>query len=198
MWAGKRGFLKKIQRLIDKFVWAGRSHVVRATVALPKAEGGLGLIRVEEQYNALTNNLMVWILKPGDHPLRFILQGHIRKASSRRWGIAYLTWIVSKCGNLQMGGSAPWQNLCKGWALVKKNLLPKRPANIEEWRDLPIWRPHQNHIAEREVQCSSVAQRAIQAHRFKFMGDLMNPYGSFITWVEATQRGVLLGSEVAF
>lgn len=76
IWAGKQSFLKKLQRLFDGFVWAGRSRVARATAALPKAEGGLRLLGVE-QYNALTSNLILWIMAVGEHPLRCILQNHV-------------------------------------------------------------------------------------------------------------------------
>lgn len=85
VWAGTRNFLTKLQRIIDTFVWAGRSRVARvarATVALPKAEGGLGLLGVEAQYIALTSNFMCWVLTEGIHPLQLILRGHIHLASS--------------------------------------------------------------------------------------------------------------------
>lgn len=198
MWAGKRAFLRKLQRIIDNFVWGGRSRVTKFTVALPKDEGGLGLLGVEAQYDALTNNLMMWTIGPGDHPLRTILQGHICKVSLRRWGCPDLSWIVSSCGKMQMGGSAPWRNICNAWSSLKKHLKPKRPANLEERRDLPLWPPHMNHINEREVKCSTIAKKALQAHGLVSMGDVLQPDGSFITWGEATQRGVPLASEGAF
>lgn len=44
IWAGKRIFLSKLQKVIDGFIWAGRSRVARAMVSLPKEDGGLGII----------------------------------------------------------------------------------------------------------------------------------------------------------
>lgn len=156
------------------------------TVALPKLEGGLGLIGVEDQYNALTQNLMLWILAIGDHPLRRILQNHIKKVLERRWGTPDLSWLVSKCGTLNMGGSAPWQRICHGWASLKKNLFPGLPANREEWGALPLWRPHRNHLQGNLVRCSTLAQKLLRANGFEFMRDLQHPQGEFLTWIEGS------------
>lgn len=41
VWAGKQEFLKKLQRIVDRFVWAGMSKVRGATTALPKEDGQL-------------------------------------------------------------------------------------------------------------------------------------------------------------
>lgn len=70
VWAGKREFLGRLQRMVDKFVWAGRSRVDRATIAKPRAEGGLGLLSVEAQFQALSSRIMLWILGEGNHPLQ--------------------------------------------------------------------------------------------------------------------------------
>lgn len=47
IWAGKCSFFGQLQRLVDNFVWGGRPWVNRATVAKPRAEGGLSLLGVE-------------------------------------------------------------------------------------------------------------------------------------------------------
>lgn len=150
--------MTKIQRKIDNFVWAGRSRVARATVALP--EGGLGLLGVEAQFNALASNILLWLLAPGEHPLQVILRSHIGVASARKWGSEDLTWIVTPCGTMKLEGSAPWRNLCSGcpsgWAALRKKLAPRRPANIEEWGELPLWRPHINHIDGKLVHCTEI------------------------------------------
>lgn len=108
--------------MINRFLWAGRSWVARATVLLPKSEGRRELISVEAQYNALTSNLMLWVMAEGEHPLCQILQSHIKTMSERRWGIADLTWLVTKCGTMQLEGSAPWRNLCTSWMGLKAML----------------------------------------------------------------------------
>lgn len=82
VWAGSRAFLLKLQKIIDAFVWAGRSRVNRGTVALPKDEGGLDLMGVESQYYAISANFMLWLMKQEPHPLRSILWGHIAEASN--------------------------------------------------------------------------------------------------------------------
>lgn len=133
VWAGERAFLGRLQRIVDKFVWAGRSRVDRATVARPRAAGGLGLLGVEAQFHALSSRTMLWILGEGNHPLQVILRSHIHDASVRRWGTADMTWTVSSCGTMRMKGSAPWRNICRGWTKLRGHLKPSRPANIEEW-----------------------------------------------------------------
>lgn len=77
VWAGKVECLRKLQRIIEKFVWAGRSRVNRATTALPRSKGGLNLMGVEIQYQALIRNFMLWIMKEETHPLRSLLRLHI-------------------------------------------------------------------------------------------------------------------------
>lgn len=119
IWAGKRTFFTKLQLTIDQFLWAVRSRVARATGSQPKEDGRLGLITVEAHYDALTSNLMIWIMAEGVHPLRMILQEHIKQVVESRWGIADLSWLVSKCGTMQIEGSAPWRNLCQGWTSLK-------------------------------------------------------------------------------
>lgn len=197
-WAGERPFLRKLQRIIDHYVWAGRSRVRRSTVALPRAEGGLGLLGVEEQFIALTSGFMVWILEEGEHPLRSILRSHLHQVSARRWGNEDLTWIVAQCGTMRMEGSAPWRNICKAWADLKGKLVPLRPANFEEWTDLPLWTPHLNHVDCSIVSCKSAAQKALRNCGFRRMVDILDAPDSAITWEEAVRRGAPVRCEVAF
>lgn len=162
--------------------------MARETVALPRIEGGLGLLGVEAQYNALSSSLLIWILTEGDHHLRIILRSYIHNASARRWGTEDLTWIVTKCGTMRMDGSALWRNLCSGWAHLKDRLAPRRPANLEEWGDLPLWRPHINHVDQKLVCCSTIAQRTLCQTGFPFMSDILHPGNGFIRWEEARRR----------
>lgn len=75
IWAGKRKFLLQLQRIVDRFVWKGRSRVNRATTVLPKNEGGLNLLRVEAQYSALAGNFFLWLLR--DEPILFVRSSNI-------------------------------------------------------------------------------------------------------------------------
>lgn len=189
VWSGKLNFLNLLQRKIDAFVWAGRSRVARSTVILPRAVGGLGLVGVVEQYRALTGNLFMWIVTEGVHPLRAILQGHLREAARRRWGLDDLSWVVSRCGNVKITGSAPWLNICKGWSELKKHISPRGPINGEEWGALPLWRPHVNHRNANFARCINRAQQALKTCGFQQMRDIMTPGGGVIGWQEAINRG---------
>lgn len=86
MWAGEASFLRKLQKLVDNFVWTGRSLVRIAIVSLPIAEGGLGQICIADQYKALSGSIILWVSLTEQHPLRGILQGHITQVSQQRWG----------------------------------------------------------------------------------------------------------------
>lgn len=83
LWAGDLAFLTKLQKHIEAFVWAGKARVNRNTTTQCKAKGGLGLMLISEQYQALARNLLVWALGPGDHPLRLLLFAHLRELSRR-------------------------------------------------------------------------------------------------------------------
>lgn len=161
-------------------------------------EGGLGLLGVEAQYNALSSSLLIWILAAGDHPLKLILCSHIYMASARRWGAEDLTWIVTSCGTMKMGGSAPWRNLCSSWATLKKRLAPKRPVSVEEWGDLPLWRPHLNHVDGKLVRCTTIAQQSLRRAGLHFMADILTPGNVPIQWEGARRRGAPMNCERAF
>lgn len=180
------------------FIWTGRARVARATVNLPKEDGGLGIIGVTAQYDSLTNGLMIWIMAEGVHPLRTILRSHIMEASERRWGTKDLSWLVSKCRTIQMQISAQWKNLWKGWSGLKKLLRPRRPANLEEGGGFPLWRPHLNHHNERLVKCNTRARRELRESGFKFTSDVFSNEHVFISWEMARGRGAPPGCEGTF
>lgn len=140
----------------------------------------------------------MWVLADGTHPLQRILRGHIHQVSSSRWGLNDLTWLVSKCGTMKLEGSAPWRNICRGWATLKQHLLPSQPSNLEEWENLPLWRPHVNHVDKKKVKCSTIAQRLLHHHGFKFMRDVWSVADGLHTWQQASQRGAPPACEAAF
>lgn len=160
--------------------------------------GGLGLIGVEAKYDALSHSFMLWLLAEEEHPLRLILRSHIAQISEKRWGTADTAWIVSNCGTMQLTGSAPWKNLCKGWTHLKSKLAPRRPVNLEEWGALPLWRPHVNHVNRAIVKCHSRALHALKDSGFSCMKDVLDRDGNFITWDVAQQRGAPVTCENAF
>lgn len=65
LWAGDLAFLSRLQRLIEKYVWNGRSRVNRNSCTQSKSQGGLGLILIIEQMNiirAIASNIVIWTL----------------------------------------------------------------------------------------------------------------------------------------
>lgn len=182
LWAGDMGFFQKIQRKLEAFIWAGRPRVDRNTISQSRARGGLGVLSVADQYRAMTGNIMMWILDQGEHPLRLILQSHIQDLSKRKWGIPDLSWIVPKGGSSVSLGSPPWQNICRAWSSLKPFLRRTVPRNLEEWLDLPLWRPHSHQISETRAHCTSQAQHRLRDVGLLTIGDITEADGSFKVW----------------
>lgn len=182
LWAGDISIFQKIQRKLEAFVWAGRHRVDRNTISQCRSRGGLGLLSVVDQHRAMAGNLMVWVLGPGAHPLRLILQSHIHDLSSRKWGISDLSWIVSKGGSSESLGSSSWQNICKAWGSLKPFLRHAAPRNQEEWRELPLWRPHIQHVSESRVKCTTQAQRRLRDAGILTIGDISEADGRYKPW----------------
>lgn len=81
---------------------------------------------------------------------------------------------------------------------MKKKLEPFPPINKEEWGDLPLWRPHLNHIEQGGVRCSTKAQRALRDVGFLLMKDILDAAGILNTWMAAMVRGALPFCKQAF
>lgn len=190
MWAGDSKFLALLQRKVDLFIWGGRSRVSKAVASLPKSEGGIGLICIADQHRAITGSLMLWVARPDDHPLRAILQQHVRHLSWKRWGLNDLSWLVSPCGQLQGKGSATWNSICRTWCGLKKLIGATKPVNVEEWRSLPLWRPHFNHQQRGNTKHLSKAQQTMCNLGIVNMGDVLDIGGQFFSWEQMANRGL--------
>lgn len=129
VWAEDLTFSAKIQRMVEEFVWAGRSRVNRNAMTQCKSKGGLGLILVIEYYRAIAGNILLWALGIEYHPLRLILCFHLRELSQPKWGYPDYTWVTTKGGSKSeskslegsipgmaehLHGVAPPQNLSGG------------------------------------------------------------------------------------
>lgn len=97
-----------------------------------------------------------------------------------------------------MSGSASWKNISRGWASMQKWLLPRKPANLAEWGDLPLWRPHLNHVNRESVGCTTLARRSLRDCGLRRMGDILGPRGEFISWNEARGLGARAFAETTF
>lgn len=112
--------------------------------------------------------------------------------------VILISWAVSQCGTMQVEGLPVWKNVCKGWIELKKKLLPSKPNNLDDWGNLPLWRPHMNHVDPKIVRCSTITQRLLKNHGFNFMADVWTAANGFVTWQEAIVRGAPLRCENAF
>lgn len=178
--------LSRIQRLIELFVWNGRSRVNRKTSTQCKITGGLGLIVIIEQYRAIAGNLVIWTLGQETHPLRLILCAHLQEMSRRKWGFEDFSWLVSPGGSKRARGSAVWRNICLAWSSLKPFLTNVAPRNQEEWGHLPLWSPHKNRILPTAVRCNTQAQHRLRLGGLQMMGDtrgdIQTPGGQLLPW----------------
>lgn len=133
---------------------------------------------------------MLWVILIDYHPLHSILQDHIQQVSSHRWATVDLTWVVSKCGHMEMGGSDTWRNICRGWEKMKVHIHISRPINMEEWRNLPLWRPHVNHLDPKLVRCHTRPLRLIREAGFHRMDDILDLGGMFLSWNVVRDEGL--------
>lgn len=99
LWAWDLSFLSGLQKIVEAFVWSGRSRENRNTATQSKAQGGLGVILIIEQYNAIAGNLMLWVRGTEGHPLRTILCSYLRDLSQRQGGFPDFSWVTSKGGS---------------------------------------------------------------------------------------------------
>lgn len=134
----------------------------------------------------------------GDHPLRSILRGYIGEVSQRRWGLADLSWVVTSSGWMKMEGSGTWNNICKGWQGLKVHIMPRKPVNMAEWRELPLWRPHVNHHSSRQVKCSTRPQQTLRNCGIRRMGDVMQLDSTICPWASMEARGIPTYCQAAY
>lgn len=158
----------------------------------------MGLISIADQQRALTGSLMLWVALNDNHPLRTILQSHIRKFSWKCWHTRDLLWLVSPCGHLQGEGFDTWQHICRTWEGLRKHLRGCSPVNVDEWRALPLWRPHQNHHSYIPILRLCRAQQTLRNAGLLHMGDIMNLWGQFLAWDSMANQGLPLSCRNAF
>lgn len=169
MWAGNEEFFAKLPRLVEAYVWAGRSRVSRDTISQSKSKGGL--ILIIELYTAIAGNIMLWALGSDGHPLRLILCSHLRELLQHKWGYQDFTWVTSKGGSYKSQSSPVWRNICHAWHKLKPHLTPSTPRNLEEWQSLSLWSPHQHHRSAGLVHCSTRAHMHLRAHGLISLAD---------------------------
>lgn len=90
--------------------------------------------------------------------------------------------MVTKGGSSISLGSPPWQNLCKAWSSFKPLLRRTEPRNMDEWKELPLWRPHIHHKADSKAQCSTQAQNRLRDAGLLTLGDLTEADGHIRPW----------------
>lgn len=116
IWIGDPSHLKIIEGIIIKFLWAGQSDSAKhwvdvATVMLPKDQGGLGVISVTNQVQALAGKVTLEALMDRKHPLETILRHHIQTLSFKRWGTTDFSWVFNHYKTLSIDCSVALLNV---------------------------------------------------------------------------------------
>lgn len=107
-----------------------------------------------------------------------------------------------------MAGIALWTSTKQWIANVERNLQnlggaekfidPSAPVNNEEWRNLPLWRPHDNHQQGGNTNRLSRAQLRIYELGIGRMDDIMDPRGQFLSWDHMAGRGLPQNCRAAY
>jgi hypothetical protein len=191
LWTGTAADLEKMQSLVVAFVWAGkkttaRHRVDKATICLPKCQGGLGLLSIPAQTESLSGKILLWSLheKQRGNILQDLLQYYVRQKSKAAWGLDDFTWIFHKTRSKFQIGSNAFRTMCKGWALSKSNIIPKRPFNTAEWKSISLWRPHWIHFCAKDVNCTMNPRRLLYQAGIATFGDIVKQDGSLKEWSE--------------
>jgi hypothetical protein len=133
---------------------------------------------------ALSAKFILWALQEGrpHNPLRELLRFYIKEQSMWKWGTGDYTWVFLGLTNTREKGSAVWSNICKSWLNSKQNLLTLALANMEEWRNLPLWHPHRAHKEAKLVGCSTNPQRQIKRRGILTVKDVLDGDDNLIPW----------------
>lgn len=94
LWSGTDKELHEVQMLLINFLWAGQdilaSHRINCRLlALPKSEGGVGLILFKHQVKALAAHFIFFTVPEGNHPLQLILRSRINEMSVQEQSALY-------------------------------------------------------------------------------------------------------------
>lgn len=125
---------------------------------------------------------MLWALGSEYHPFRVILCSHLRKLSQRKWGYPDFTWVTTKGGSNKSNGSPVWCNICLAWHKLKPSLAASTPRNLEEWRNLPLWRPDQLHRSAALVRCTTRAQQQLRQRGPLTLAYITSNSGEILPW----------------
>lgn len=90
--------------------------------------------------------------------------------------------MVTKGGTKHSHGSIAWRNICLAWNHIKPLLEPTPPENLDEWRSLPLWRPHVSHTSPNLAGCKTQAQLRIQEHGVSYIQDITTRTEEFLPW----------------
>jgi hypothetical protein len=88
--------------------------------------------------------------------------------------------------------------MCDGWLISKKNLHRRKPANLTEWGELPLWSPHLAHISPNQASCKTRAERLLREHGAHRVNDIATADGTHIAWHDSTFVNLPVSNKKAY
>ena len=148
-WCGTKKQLDQIRSLVRNYLWGGAdgerrspARVAWATVIAPKSEGGLGILDVELQVQALLAKWVTRCLRPGGGKWRAILLHRMAEVgpgpmSGQIWNRG-TSWAVA-AHSTKMRGSRLMRCIWSAWRKVAEGLRPKPPSGWAEVVRQPLF-----------------------------------------------------------
>lgn len=154
-----------MRRLIRNFLWSGhdgtidtRARVGWATIILPTAEGGLGIIDTEMQCRALLTKFIVCGLFPGNETWKMLFRSILHTVTPRLGTRDGHTWSASiryifSDAPLHTNHLSPFMRfLLRIWTSMRQSLRKRPPASLPEVERQPlIWSPHIVDVEGRQL-----------------------------------------------
>jgi len=133
--------------VVRNFIWGGKDAPARAkvkwdTLALPTAQGGLGIIDPKTQSKALLAKFLVRGLTPGEEPWKELVR---HKADQIRLPIhdkgpntLDINWLFA-APKLKRIQCSMWKNIVGAWLNVRPGLTKTDPTNTVETLKQPLF-----------------------------------------------------------
>ena len=147
------GVMRQVRRLIRNFLWSGsdgtvdtRARVSWATIILPIAQGGLGIIDPEMQCRALLTKFIVRGLFPGNETWKMLFRSVLHTVSPRLGTRDGHSWTASaryifSDAPLHTSHLSPFmRSILQIWTSMRQSLRRRPPASLAKIERQPlIW-----------------------------------------------------------
>lgn len=168
--------LHRLQKLVVGFIWGrreaqGRHRIVARIICLPCKEGGLGLINIATQAQALVMRIFMWGLEVGHHPLQWWIRAQLSKRVEELFGFPSLACLLVAKNTRPEHYSLVLSNMLNVWHLFTKEVTLRLPT-CEDYMVAPIWGDSQFTTHGTPLKAFSNTLRALIEAGHTQLGDL--------------------------